>query len=68
MNIKVLVSAFSLILGTTATTSQSTPSIIYFYDGDTVKINDGDLSYKLRISDIDAPELQQVYGKNPNAP
>ncbi|MFA6041989.1 MAG: thermonuclease family protein, partial [Methylophilus sp.] len=37
--------------------------IAYFYDGDTVKINDGGLDYKLRIADIDAPELQQVYGK-----
>ncbi len=37
--------------------------ITYFYDGDTVKINDGGLDYKLRIADIDAPELQQVYGK-----
>ncbi|MDX1914650.1 MAG: thermonuclease family protein [Methylophilus sp.] len=38
------------------------PKISYFYDGDTVKINDGDAQYKLRISDIDAPERQQKHG------
>lgn len=35
----------------------------YFYDGDTVKIEDGGLVFKLRISDIDAPERNQRYGK-----
>ena len=37
--------------------------ITYFYDGDTVKINDGTLEYKLRLTDIDAPERNQAYGK-----
>ncbi len=36
--------------------------ITYFYDGDTVKIKDAGLEYKLRISDIDAPERTQTYG------
>ncbi len=36
--------------------------ITYFYDGDTVKIKDGTKVYKLRISDIDAPERTQTYG------
>jgi micrococcal nuclease len=36
--------------------------ISYFYDGDTVKIKDGIKVYKLRISDIDAPERTQTYG------
>jgi micrococcal nuclease len=63
MSIKVLVCALLLMLGTNATAQPLALSIAYFYDGDTVKINDGGLSYKLRISDIDAPELQQVYGK-----
>lgn len=38
-------------------------SIAYFYDGDTVKIKDGTREYKLRITDIDAPERNQTYGK-----
>ena len=37
--------------------------ITYFYDGDTVKINDAGRAYKLRLSDIDAPEHNQAYGK-----
>ena len=42
--------------------------ITYFYDGDTVKIKDQsnnniDYEYKLRITDIDAPERNQTYGK-----
>jgi endonuclease YncB( thermonuclease family) len=38
-------------------------NIVTFYDGDTVKIDDGFLQYKLRIMDIDAPERNQSYGK-----
>ena len=37
--------------------------ITYFYDGDTVKIQDGMRDYKLRLTDIDAPERNQGYGK-----
>ena len=37
--------------------------ITYFYDGDTVKIDDAGYEYKLRITDIDAPECNQTYGK-----
>jgi micrococcal nuclease len=37
--------------------------ITYFYDGDTVKINDNGTEFKLRIRDIDAPEKNQSYGK-----
>lgn len=36
--------------------------ITYFYDGDTVKIKDGSYEYKLRLTDIDAPERNQTYG------
>ena len=36
--------------------------ITYFYDGDTVKINDHGHEYKLRLTDIDAPERNQAYG------
>ena len=37
--------------------------ITYFYDGDTVKIVVAGFEYKLRITDIDAPERNQAYGK-----
>ena len=37
--------------------------ITYFYDGDTVKINDNGQEFRLRINDIDAPEKNQSYGK-----
>jgi micrococcal nuclease len=37
--------------------------ITYFYDGDTVKIKDASYEYKLRLTDIDAPERNQTYGK-----
>jgi micrococcal nuclease len=36
--------------------------ITYFYDGDTVKIKDASYEYKLRLTDIDAPERTQAYG------
>lgn len=41
----------------------SSAEITYFYDGDTVKIIDAGFEYKLRITDIDAPERNQTYGK-----
>lgn len=44
-------------------TAYATPVIQYVYDGDTVKIQDNDRQYKLRITDIDAPERNQRYGK-----
>ena len=37
--------------------------ITYFYDGDTVKVADSTGEYKLRLSDIDAPERNQSHGK-----
>ena len=37
--------------------------ITYFYDGDTVKVKDQAYEYKLRLTDIDAPERNQEYGK-----
>jgi len=41
----------------------SSAEITNFYDGDTVKIIDAGFEYKLRITDIDAPERNQAYGK-----
>lgn len=37
--------------------------ISYVYDGDTVKVIDGQHEYRLRIKHIDAPERNQPYGK-----
>lgn len=45
------------------TAAWAAPIIKYVYDGDTVKIQDGERLYKLRITDIDAPERNQKYGK-----
>lgn len=39
--------------------AHATVSIDYDYDGDTVKIIDGKEQYKLRITNIDAPERNQ---------
>lgn len=43
--------------------AHASPSIRYFYDGDTVKVIDGSTEFKLRINHIDAPERNQTYGK-----
>lgn len=43
--------------------AHAAPVITYYYDGDTVKIVDNLTEYKLRITDIDAPERNQNYGK-----
>lgn len=43
--------------------AHATVNVDYIYDGDTVKIIDGNASYKLRITGIDAPERNQTYGK-----
>jgi len=43
--------------------AHASPSILYFYDGDSVKIMDGATEYKLRINHIDAPERNQTFGK-----
>ena len=51
--------ALMLIISFHAT---ATPIITYVYDGDTVKVLDNNVEYKLRISDIDAPEKTQSYG------
>ena len=62
---------FFTVLGSAWILACSLPAfaleITYFYDGDTVKINDpsnknGAKAYKLHITDIDAPELNQPYG------
>ena len=57
--------AFGLCFGaiSASTLAAELPEIVTFYDGDTVKIRDTNATYKLRITDIDAPERNQQYGK-----
>ena len=61
MKRKITALATALILG--CGLSAYSAEITYFYDGDTVKINDNGQEFKLRINDIDAPEKSQSYGK-----
>ena len=61
MKRKITALATALILGSGL--SAYSAEITYFYDGDTVKINDNGQEFKLRINDIDAPEKNQSYGK-----
>ena len=52
---------------TTSHAEESTYTVTYVYDGDTVKLrpiasNDSQDEFKLRLADIDAPERNQSYG------
>lgn len=51
------------LLASPLATADSYPKITRYYDGDTVKIDNGLRQYKLRLRDIDAPERNQAYGK-----
>lgn len=57
------ISCLLLAANSSAHAAELTPKITYFYDGDTVKIKDNLSEYKLRLSDIDAPERNQSHGK-----
>jgi micrococcal nuclease len=59
---KVLINLLYFSFLTCTNNTFAAPKIVYFYDGDTVKIEDGDTQYKLRITEIDAPERNQRYG------
>jgi micrococcal nuclease len=64
---KITTTPIAIYLATAWLLAYSLPAfaleITYFYDGDTVKIKDGSYEYKLRLTDIDAPERNQDYGK-----
>ena len=67
LNLKQFITApIAIFLATTWLLACSLPAfaleITYFYDGDTVKIKDDSYEYKLRLTDIDAPERTQDYG------
>ena len=56
----VLVTVLNIVI--LNNTNANALEILQFYDGDTVKIKDGEYEYKLRLTDIDAPERNQEYG------
>lgn len=52
-----------LFLVTTISQANSRLVITHVYDGDTVELKKGQIKFKLRLIDIDAPERNQLYGK-----
>lgn len=48
---------------TTASYATESYVVTYVYDGDTVKLSNINGEFKLRLTDIDAPERNQSYGK-----
>jgi micrococcal nuclease len=63
MNFKQYITALAAAYLLACSTSAFSAVITYFYDGDTVKIYDNGTEFKLRITDIDAPEKNQSDGK-----
>ncbi len=45
-----------------ASHAQDSYSVSYVYDGDTVQLKNATGKFKLRLTDIDAPERNQAYG------
>ena len=60
---KQITTALAVLYLLACSASAYSAEITYFYDGDTVKINDNGQEFKLRINDIDSPEKNQAYGK-----
>ena len=64
--IRFIILSFSLLIANTSN-AQNTYIVSYVYDGDTVKLRSLNASgsqdaFKLRLTDIDAPERNQPYG------
>jgi len=64
--IRFIILSFSLLIASTGY-AQNTYLVSYVYDGDTVKLRPLNASgsqdeFKLRLTDIDAPERNQAYG------
>ncbi len=51
------------LLITVASNAADSYIVTHVYDGDTVKLSNTDGEFKLRLTDIDAPERNQSYGK-----
>ncbi|WP_029146992.1 thermonuclease family protein [Methylophilus sp. 5] len=58
--IKVWLPAGMLLLASVY--AHAAPALVNVIDGDTVIIRDNNLTYHLRLLDIDAPERQQAFG------
>lgn len=62
MPIKLTVSLISLWF-LAAPGQTLTGQVVAVHDGDTLSVQSGDSLYKVRLSDVDAPEMGQVFGK-----
>ncbi len=51
------------LLLSTASLANDAYIVTNVYDGDTVELSNADGKFKLRLTDIDAPERNQAYGK-----
>lgn len=58
---RAVIASLLLVL-TNSCQAESSYRVTYVYDGDTVKIRSGNNEFKLRLTDIDAPERDQAYG------
>ena len=63
MSIKFAISLMSLWLSAASPTAPLTGKVVAVHDGDTFTIQSGRTLYKIRLADVDAPEMAQVFGK-----
>jgi endonuclease YncB( thermonuclease family) len=61
---KLVISLMSLwFTAATPALAPLTGQVVAVHDGDTLMVKSGPSLYKVRLSDVDAPELRQVFGK-----
>jgi endonuclease YncB( thermonuclease family) len=64
MSMKLAISLMSLwFTSATPALAPLTGQVVAVHDGDTLMVKSGPSLYKVRLSDVDAPELGQVFGK-----
>jgi endonuclease YncB( thermonuclease family) len=64
MSMKIAISLISLwFLAASPATAPLTGQVVAVQDGDTLSVQTGSSLYKVRLSDVDAPEMSQVFGK-----
>jgi len=63
MRVELTVSLISLWLAAASPGVPLTGQVVAVQDGDTFTLQSGGSLYKVRLSDVDAPELGQVFGK-----
>lgn len=61
--IRFIFASFWLLIAASSYAADTAYIVAYVYDGDTVKLRNADIEFKLRLADIDAPERNQAYGK-----